>query len=842
MKMFRHGRRKGAITIFLTIILIPTMLFSAILIDGSRVQSAKAMTQEATDLAAISALADYNQELKDEFGMFAINNPDNLEAVYRESLDATLMAYGFDSNSEYSDTIWQILKSTVTGQKNYSGASFMNLYDFQVASADVEKLFPLSEKDVLETQMVEYAKFRGLFVITERLGLLDQLSELQAQAKENEENATVMEEKMQIDQDNAAADAAVKELQDAIKTLKTAISNIQTREVAYINALDAWMEYLYYETITTEAEPEDDLVTLAATYPGEKDKLGEAWKTLVNAAKDVQTKADRAYSLAEGAVKNLNTFSQENQDGNSTVQQLSQDAAGDAGDYQKYVDAVAKIRDDATLERLAGLSTTKMGTVLTSINSAADSDSEIRAKIKEEQSEEGNSEDSETGTGAEGSSSGEESEEDTEEEITECYYYYLDKKTYDTDADNVIYGSNPNMNYEPAVEAVYKDYIGLANASWTDIKLNNQGGSENEGKITKAFASGQSGKSGDSEKDPEGAAKRGEIAEDYYKSLPSKQPAEKGTETNTNFYNEDGDISKSKNIMSQGKHSMIQDIGETLRDDILCLSYMFGTFKTRLTGVEKFTSENKPQGEKASFYDVNWRYAHENGEVDMRFEPKKDRTTVLRSEIEYLIYGNRTDLANEAAVYATIYAERLANNMLALYMHKDVKAACHAAAAAASAATVGVVPEPVFFWIFLTAWSVAETTMDMDYLVSDGYRIPLIKTKDNLLLGDIPDGEGLIGNYGESGVFVSYEDYLLILLLIKGEEKRVRRTGDLIEMNMRANGQTDFQLSNAYTYMKAKTKMSIRYLFGDVMPFGAVYEEEGYSGRISYSNMTYQGY
>ena len=237
-----------------------------------------------------------------------------------------------------------------------------------------------------------------------------------------------------------------------------------------------------------------------------------------------------------------------------------------------------------------------------------------------------------------------------------------------------------------------------------------------------------------------------------------------------------------------------------------------------------------------------WRYAHENGELDMRFEPKKDRKTVLRSEIEYLVYGNRTDKANEAAVYATIYAERLANNMLALYGNKTVSTACHTAGAAASAATLGVVPEPVFFWIFLTAWSVAETTMDMDYLISGGYKIPLIKTSNNVLLGDIPNGKGLIDNYGKKSFLVCYEDYLLILLLLKGDDKRVRRTADLVEMNMRVNGQADFKLSNAYTYMKADTKMSIRYLFGDVMPFGSIYEEQGYAGRIPYSNTTYQGY
>ena len=68
-----------------------------------------------------------------------------------------------------------------------------------------------------------------------------------------------------------------------------------------------------------------------------------------------------------------------------------------------------------------------------------------------------------------------------------------------------------------------------------------------------------------------------------------------------------------------------------------------------------------------------------------------------------------------------------------MYMHEDIKAACHAAAAAASVATAGVVPETVFFWIFLTAWATAETILEMNYLISDGYRVPLLKTKNNLL-------------------------------------------------------------------------------------------------------------
>ena len=66
MKLFENRRLKGAVSIFLVIITIPCLLLSAVLIDGSRLSSARAMTQEATDLAAASILASYDQTLKDE--------------------------------------------------------------------------------------------------------------------------------------------------------------------------------------------------------------------------------------------------------------------------------------------------------------------------------------------------------------------------------------------------------------------------------------------------------------------------------------------------------------------------------------------------------------------------------------------------------------------------------------------------------------------------------------------------------------------------------------------------------------------------------------------------------
>ena len=68
------------------------------------------------------------------------------------------------------------------------------------------------------------------------------------------------------------------------------------------------------------------------------------------------------------------------------------------------------------------------------------------------------------------------------------------------------------------------------------------------------------------------------------------------------------------------------------------------------------------------------------------------------------------------------------------------------------------------------------------------------------------------------------------------------RSADLIEMNMKKNGETDFTMAEAYTYLRAESGLSIRHLFGSVMPFQETYESQGYSGRIWFTNTIYQGY
>ncbi len=837
MKIFKNRRLKGAISIFLVIITIPTMLLSGVLVDGSRMTSARVMAQEGTDLAAASVLASYNQQLKDEFGLFALeeNDPGKLKAIFEESLNATLLAHGMSGDAQYSERLWEIMKTTLTGQKSYMGESFLNLYDFNIDTCTVEPLYELANQEVLANQMVEYSKFRGIYIMADRMDIFNELGDIKKDAEKNQVTAEVMEDKVDTDEKNATADEVLADLRIEIDDLNLVIKAVSSAQEEYKHSLKAKMEKIRIENTDTEDRLSSSTAA-ANRYGAKQTALKDAAKKACEKAKTVLKKAEKTKKEIEKSIKNLENFCSRNQGkaaDNENVRELLQDAENNIELYKKeYLPEVQKIIDDPILNKMKQDSQIKsnLNRVMKDIDEAITKYIKEIEKIR--------------------ASASEDSEEEIE--ITDYYYYYLRSSESTINADAVMNRST-TRSYEPAIGALVNYFIGK---EWNSDNLDPSrkykkppsNKDDSSDKFDEEFAKKQSGKSGNSETNQAGEAKQGSVDEEVYNSRPSKTwNPDEGKKNNTDFYNRDNDLSSSKSILNQGKHSMILDIAEATRDEVLCLSYMFGTFKTRLTGVKKFSSEGMSSEDKNSFYMPKWRYAHPDGELDMRFTPKKDRNTVLRSEIEYLIYGNRSDAANETAVYATIFAERLANNMIAMYADKKVvNPSCHSAAGVASAATSGFVPEAVFFWIFLTAWATTETVIEMNYLISGGYRIPLIKTNENILLNKLEflesDGQGLIENYGETGVFVSYEDYPLILLLIKGRDKRMMRTEDLIEMNMKKGGDSDFTMANSYTWIHADTKLSIRYLFGNVMPFQETYEKNGYSGRMHFTNTIYQGY
>ena len=843
MKFFENKKTRGAVSIFLVMILLPTMLLSAVLIDGSRMASARAMAQEAADLAASSTIADYNQELKDQFGLFALKESDKskLESVYKESLAATLLASGLSDDKEYSEKLWGIMKKAVGITNPYEGKSFLNLYDFSVDSCSVEQKFSLAEKDVLQSQMVEYAKYRGIYIMADRLNIISYLGQAQENAEKNKKAADVMEKKMDVDEKNTAADESVADLVKKIKELNAQVGEYKKARDEYLEALPEYMEKVKLENTDNEGEYDHGAIS---KYNQFVTTAVPEWQNVVSAANAVLDQAKSTKESLQNAVEKLENFKTDNKDeSNETITSLMGDADENITYYNEtcmqYVD---EILEDSVLEQISQDSDLgfRMAEVMSQIEKAVEKYAE---ELAEQESDDDDDDDEE------------------EDPILEYYYYYLNLSGSDESASQVIEGgSSPNRYYRPAVMEVTKYF--------EDKQWNEQNPADSkpkyedaEGNISEDFAKKESNNEDEANKEDESTTeesgpKRGKI--DKMSELPSQQANKDGLlkGLKRGFWNTDktADLSGTKSAMEGGSKSIflqIESAAESARDEVLSMSYMFGTFKTRMTGWSKFSKDGMKQSEKDNKYMPAWRYAHDGGEIDMRFNPKKDRDTVLRGEIEYLIGGMDSDVLNETAIYATISAERLANNVIAMYMEKKVvNPTCKAAAILASAATEFVVPEQVFFWLFITAWATAETAIEMHYLVDCGYKIPLLKTNKNILLTVDPDatGEGLIGNYGDpndikNGLFVTYEDYLLVMLLAQGSNKRIMRSADLIQIDMQKNkDQSGFKMSEAYVGIKADAQMSIRYLFGSTAPFKEDYEKNGVTGRMKFTNTIYQGY
>lgn len=153
---FFCGKNKGAISVFLTLILVPVLIFSGIIVDASRLFASKTVVSGAGDLAMNAALSKYDKELKDSYGLFAMaDRPDsqqtkeNLEKYFKESCNSSYL------ETENSDDIHFMIQLELgDGGINANG----------VASSS------LANSHVLKQQIVEYMKFRGpVYIVTDIL-------------------------------------------------------------------------------------------------------------------------------------------------------------------------------------------------------------------------------------------------------------------------------------------------------------------------------------------------------------------------------------------------------------------------------------------------------------------------------------------------------------------------------------------------------------------------------------------------------------------------------------------------------------------------------------------------
>ncbi len=193
---------KGAVTVFLIIVLFTTVLMGGLFIDATRVLLAKRYIRNTLNSSARSALSYYDANLSSEYGMFAVN----------EDAAKTQFTRYFKNNIALSQNDgFDILGMEVKDENihvNLSG--------------------PLLDNNVMQGEMKEYTKYR--VVVNTAVGVVEKLKGLFGSSTPTEDAMDAASagksgaEALKKDAEQFAKDAK-NLLTDGINTQKDAIKN-----------------------------------------------------------------------------------------------------------------------------------------------------------------------------------------------------------------------------------------------------------------------------------------------------------------------------------------------------------------------------------------------------------------------------------------------------------------------------------------------------------------------------------------------------------------------------------------------------------------------------------------
>lgn len=188
----------GAVTVLVTLLLIPAVLISGTGVDLTRAYAAKSIAQDANQLAANSLLASYDAMLQDLYGLFGMMTTD----------------------SAFSGMVEQYVKAALEGKeaKDTGLGTFQLFYGSLVHAGDVQpaKDKNLANTAVLRRQIEEYAKYRAPVIIVEEIiAALDAFEKIQ-------QDARIVKQKMDIDEKVEEIDKLYKQIYECINEVNKA--------------------------------------------------------------------------------------------------------------------------------------------------------------------------------------------------------------------------------------------------------------------------------------------------------------------------------------------------------------------------------------------------------------------------------------------------------------------------------------------------------------------------------------------------------------------------------------------------------------------------------------------
>jgi hypothetical protein len=239
----------------------------------------------------------------------------------------------------------------------------------------------------------------------------------------------------------------------------------------------------------------------------------------------------------------------------------------------------------------------------------------------------------------------------------------------------------------------------------------------------------------------------------------------------------EGRVLKNQRIIKELPSTMMEETG-WMASGTLNLEALMKLENVLINGINTIQVNN---------YIVKYMSNNQNNSNESRF---------FKNEVEYILYGNKSDAKNYDSFKVNYLAVRVGLNLIHIFSSTEKRNQIVAIAN-------GITPGP---WslctelVIATAWATVEAENDLK-LVEAGKRVALIKNEGNwaidvysLLKGTI--NQAIIPTDSEKGL--NYADYLQLFLLFEPREIKLLRCLDIIQINMKGNYSKDFSIKDYY--------------------------------------------
>lgn len=214
-------KRKGSISIFLTLIMLPMFVCAGLIIDGARISVAKTTVAGAGDLSMNAGLSEYDKVLKDVYGLFAMSDSTedlqkNVSMYFKNTINNTGMLQG-------SDSYTRSFINSIGSMFSTDGIKFDNIVDTQADNNSFSLVTipqsAMANPLVMKRQIIEYMKYRGPVNLAKGLltkfGCFGNLSQ----------QSTAMENKVNYDQKLSSVGDACKDAYENINKFKKLVGD-----------------------------------------------------------------------------------------------------------------------------------------------------------------------------------------------------------------------------------------------------------------------------------------------------------------------------------------------------------------------------------------------------------------------------------------------------------------------------------------------------------------------------------------------------------------------------------------------------------------------------------------